>query len=69
MDNITRQEAENKMIMLANDFPLVANYLKRELINKTFHKDEESFITNKIKHDYLTELSNLFVNLTITENE
>ncbi|MEZ9705457.1 hypothetical protein AB4342_01350 [Vibrio breoganii] len=56
-------QAEQKMIQMADDFSLVAGYLKEQLSLGAFHFDEEHFKANKIKYDYLTELCNVMGNL------
>ncbi|MFA0145367.1 hypothetical protein AB4452_04695 [Vibrio lentus] len=64
-----QQQVEQKMIQIADDFAFISDYLKEQLslsAYKSYQKQEdnfEHFKTNKIKHDYLTELSNVMGNL------
>lgn len=62
-------DAQQKMIRIANDFDSIAEYLKQELSKSALLRDEEHFKINKIKYDYLTELSNIMANLKVEAQE
>ncbi len=62
-------DAQQKMIRIANDFDSIAEYLKQELSKCALLRDEEHFKINKIKYDYLTELSNIMANLKVEAQE
>lgn len=62
-------DAQQKMIRIANDFDSIAEYLKQELSKSALLRDEKHFKTNKVKYDYLTELSNIMANLKVEAQE
>ncbi|MFA0233805.1 hypothetical protein [Vibrio sp. 10N.222.55.C7] len=64
MDNI-----KHKMIQISDDFSLVAEHLKEQLSKSALQGDVEHFNKNKIKYDYLTELSNIMANLKVEAQE
>ncbi|MGR5435251.1 hypothetical protein [Vibrio owensii] len=65
MDN----NIEHKMIQIADAFAEVAEHLKQELESNAYAVDEERYLTNKIKYNYLTELSNIMANHKVDAQE
>ncbi len=57
MENIKHIESR-----IADDFEKVANEIKKELEEKAFSKDAESFLEMKTQYKYLTKLTNRFNN-------
>lgn len=60
---------KHKMIQIADNFSDVAEYLKQELERSAYRYDEEHYLTNKIKYNYLTELSNIMANHKVDTQE